>query len=95
MKITKEADRHPGGPTGAVRWVPARLDRVTPEITARIRAEIPGYAPWRPTSMARTSTARSATPWADWSSGSGPTASAIDHAREVGAPARRRRDVAS
>ena len=45
----------------------ARLDRVTPEITARIRAEISGYSALAYNEHSpRMSTARSATPSAAW-----------------------------
>lgn len=86
MKITKEAaERAPIPSTHTLfAGLAARLGRVTPEITARIRAEIPGYSVLAPDEHAEDVDRQIRNVVSGLVSGSGPTASATEHARTVG-----------
>ena len=85
MKNTKKADWHPDAPTGLLfAGFLARLDRVTPEITAGIRAEVPGYAALAAAEHGVDVDLQIRNVVHGLVGGTGPTATAIDHAREVG-----------
>lgn len=85
MKITNDAEPTavPGTDVLFARLV-ARLDRVTPEVAARIRAEIPGYSALAHDEHAADVDRQIRNVVGGLVSGSGPTASALEHARGVG-----------
>jgi hypothetical protein len=83
VKTTNDTEPTPGTSVLFARLA-ARLDRVTAEVAARIRAEIPGYSalPHDEHSADVDRQIRNAV--GGLVSGSGPTASALEHARGVG-----------
>jgi hypothetical protein len=85
VKITKatEPESMPGTRL-LFAGLAARLDRVTPEITARIRAEIPGYSVLAYGEHSADVDRQIRDAVGGLVSGSGPTSSAIEHARRVG-----------
>ena len=87
MKTTKSGESAPMPVPGTrvlFAGLAARLDRVTPEITARIRAEIPGYSALPPEEHAADVDRQIRDAVSSLLSGAGPTASAIEHARAMG-----------
>ena len=85
MKTTKTAEPVPMPGTQALfAGLAARLDRVTPEITARIRAEIPGYSALAHDEHSADVDRQIRDAVGGLVNGSGPTASALEHARGVG-----------
>lgn len=85
MKITKAAEPVPlPGTQVLFAGLAARLGRVTPAITARIRAEIPGYSALASDAHAADVDRQIRDAVGGLVSGSGPTASAIEHARGMG-----------
>ena len=85
MKITKAAEPVPVPGTQVLfAGLAARLGRVTPAIAARIRAEIPGYSALASDAHAADVDRQIRDAVGGLVSGSGPTASAIEHARGMG-----------
>jgi len=85
VKTTKAAEPAPMPGTHTLfAGLAARLDHVTPEITARIRAEIPGYSVLPHDEHAADVDRQIRNVVSGLVSGSGPTASATEHARTVG-----------
>ena len=85
MKTTKAAEPAPMPSIHTLfTGLAERLDRVTPEITARIRAEIPGYSLLPHDEHAADVHRQIRNVVSGLVSGSGPTASATEHARTVG-----------
>jgi hypothetical protein len=85
VKITEAAEPVPVPGTQALfAGLAARLGRVTPAITARIRAEIPGYSVLDPEAHAADVDRQIRDAVGGLVSGSGPTAGAIEHARGMG-----------
>lgn len=85
MKTTKTVGSGPMPQTRALfAGLSARLDRVTPEITARIRAEVPGYGTLAPDEHAVDVDRQIRNVVGGLVTGTGPTESAIEHARGVG-----------
>ena len=85
MEITKAAEPAPVPGTRALfAGLAARLGRVTPEITARIRAEIPGYSALTYGEHFADVDRQIRDAVGGLVSGSGPTSSAIEHARGMG-----------
>ena len=83
MKTTNNADPAPGTSVLFARLA-ARLDQVTPEVAARIRAEIPGYSALPQDEHSADVDRQIRNAVSGLVSGSGPTASALAHARGVG-----------
>jgi hypothetical protein len=85
VKTTKPTEPTPmPGTQTLFAGLAARLDRVTPEITARIRAEIPGYSVLAYDEHSADVDRQIRDAVGGLVSGSGPIASAMEHARGMG-----------